>query len=193
MAAIITSLWKLAENLGLSIKKDTIEEQLNAMNKAVEQKQENNIANALWNYADASGGGPSSLFYIGRSEGEWPLGSNRGIVCYKVDTGLREISISRNDVTGSTLLRNLVYVITDTPTKKFTTYRYGPGLTIYFTPTDDFAGFYNIDDNSEYTTSGDAVTPGDGKCYSYEIAGNGDLVVTKYDYDYSFEVVPSSN
>ena len=57
MAAIITSLWKLAENLGLSIKKDTIEEQINAMNKALEVNQENNIANALWNYADASGGG----------------------------------------------------------------------------------------------------------------------------------------
>lgn len=53
MAAIIVSLWKLAENMGLGIKKDTIEEQINAMNKALEQKQENNIANALWNYADA--------------------------------------------------------------------------------------------------------------------------------------------
>ena len=53
MAAIIVSLWKLAENMGLNIKKDTIEEQINAMNKALEQKQENNIANALWNYADA--------------------------------------------------------------------------------------------------------------------------------------------
>lgn len=53
MAAIIVSLWKLAEKMGLNIKKDTIEEQINAMNKALEQKQENNIANALWNYADA--------------------------------------------------------------------------------------------------------------------------------------------
>lgn len=52
MAAIIVSLWKLAENMGLSIKKDTIEEQINAMNKALEAKQENNIADALWNYAD---------------------------------------------------------------------------------------------------------------------------------------------
>ena len=53
MAAIITSLWKLAENMGLNIKKDTIEEQINAMNKALEQKQANNIADALWNYADS--------------------------------------------------------------------------------------------------------------------------------------------
>lgn len=53
MAAIIVSLWRLATNLGLDIKKDTIEEQINAMNKALEQKQENNVANALWNYADA--------------------------------------------------------------------------------------------------------------------------------------------
>lgn len=52
MAAIIVSLWKLATNLGLDIKKDTIEEQINAMNKALEAKQENNIADALWNYAD---------------------------------------------------------------------------------------------------------------------------------------------
>lgn len=137
---------------------------------------------------------PSSLFYIGRSEGEWPLGSNsRAFLYYTVDTGFREISISRNAVTGSTLLRNLTYVITDSPTKKFTTYTYGPGLTIYFTPSDDFAGFYNIDDNSEIVPSGDTVTPGDGKCYSYEIMGNGERVVTKYDYDFSFEVIPSSN
>ena len=53
MAAIIVSLWRMAENMGLNIKKDTIEEQINAMNKALEQKQENNIADALWNFADA--------------------------------------------------------------------------------------------------------------------------------------------
>lgn len=64
MAAIITSLWKLAEKMGLSIKKDTIEEQINAMNKALEQKQENNIANALWNYADASGGGSGFSVFV---------------------------------------------------------------------------------------------------------------------------------
>ena len=52
MAAIITSLWKLAENMGLNIKKDTIEEQINAMNKALDQKQENNIADSLWHFAD---------------------------------------------------------------------------------------------------------------------------------------------
>lgn len=54
MAAIIVSLWKLAENMGLNIKKDTIEEQINAMNKALEQKQENNIADALWHFADSA-------------------------------------------------------------------------------------------------------------------------------------------
>ena len=68
MAAIITSLWRLAENMGLNIKKDTIEEQINAMNKALEQKQENNIANALWNYADASGGGSGFSLFVDNNE-----------------------------------------------------------------------------------------------------------------------------
>ena len=192
MAAIITSLWKLAENMGLNIKKDTIEEQINAMNKALEQKQENNIANALWNYADASSGGPSSLFYIGRSEGEWPYYYAGNGFLFTDRGSTHEVRIDTSDFT-SNLARNLKYIITQTPTKKFSTHRYGPGITFYFTPSDDFAGFYDISDDSEFTPSGDTVTPGDGKCYSYQIMGNGDLVVTKYDYDYSFEVIPSSN
>lgn len=193
MAAIITSLWKLAENMGLNIKKDTIEEQINAMNKALEAKQENNIANALWNYADASGGGsgPSSLFYIGRSEGEWPLYyESKSFLFRSPEDG--EVSIDTSDF-ASNLAHNLSYIIIKSPTKKFSTHKYGPGVTFYFTPSDDFAGFYDISNDSEYTTSGDTVTPGDGKCYSYKIAGNGDLVVTKYDYDFSFEIIPSSN
>lgn len=134
---------------------------------------------------------PSSLFYIGRTEGEWPYYyDGNSFLTIKPSAG--EIKISQSDMTGN-LSENLSYIITTAPTKKFTTYYSGSGVTIYFTPSDDFAGFYNIMDNSQIVPSGDAVTPGDGKCYSYEIKGMGSPVVTKYDYDFSFEVSPSSN
>lgn len=53
MAAIIQSLWKLSEKLGVEQRADTIEEQLNLLNEAVDAQQANNIAEALDNYADA--------------------------------------------------------------------------------------------------------------------------------------------
>lgn len=175
MAAIITSLWKLAENLGLSIKKDTIEEQINAMNKALEQKQENNIANALWNYADASGGGDSVFTKISTLM----MDSNDYICDLKVLRSEDGI-FDAEDTEGSNHYR-----ILGDPLKKITIDN--PSDRIIFTPAEDFDGFYDKTTGNKRTYTGDTVVPGDGKMYMYKTSMGTDTV-TKTSEDFVFEV-----
>lgn len=132
---------------------------------------------------------PSSLFYIGRTEGEWDglrYRYGRGFLTMNPnDDGV--VSCGDSDVTKL----YIQYIIVENPVK---TIKSGTssGVYFYFTPTDDFTGFYREGTDVAITTVGDTVTPGDGKCYSYEVKGMGSPVVTKYDYDFSFELSPSS-
>lgn len=50
MAKIIKALWDLSEKLGVTTKKDTIEEQVNAINNAIGVKMGNNIEEGLRYY-----------------------------------------------------------------------------------------------------------------------------------------------
>lgn len=53
MAAILPSLWKLSEKLGVTERADTIEAQINLLNESIDAAQGNNIADALDSYAEA--------------------------------------------------------------------------------------------------------------------------------------------
>lgn len=223
MGDILSKLQMVSEKIGVTETAHTIEEQVDLISESLDKiPHSTNIAEALddlsevaqninneevyvdktitanGEYLPASDDAtayskvvvdvkPSSLFYIGRTEGEWP----RGVDCNFL--AMQPSSSGEIYIEGSGLVLKLDYIIVTTPTKKFTTYLSGHGIRFYFTPSDDFAGFYNVMDDSQIVPSGDTVTPGDGKCYSYEVKGMGSPVVTKYDYDFSFEASPSSN
>ena len=173
MAAILTSLWKLAENMGISIKKDTIEEQINAMNKALEQKQENNIANALWNYADASGGGGGGNTYDFKALA-WTYTSgnftyygatvanpidNDGtfdVVCHEAN----DTESGQDEGWGGP-------IILSAPAKRINYKEKQMSGEIAFTPAENFDGFY-LNGTTKITTTGDEVTPGDGLVYLFK-------------------------
>lgn len=175
MAAIMPSLWKLAENMGLNIKKDTIEEQINAMNKALDQKQENNIANALWNYADASGGGGGGGGGEGFNEYLLVSGFNRSIQGVFFSPDIYMINSSDGvyrpeESVPSDRDRGNSHLIFVSPVKKIVGKYISSSCVGAFTPASDFLGFYYTEGGEEVLDTdiiGDTITPGDGKVYIY--------------------------
>lgn len=194
MAAIMPSLWKLAENMGLNIKKDTIEEQINAMNKALEQKQENNIANALWNYADASGGGGG--FNTVMAAYPWyDTNSDKTVLSpFEVFTSNDGVY----DLSGFSYASSYGRAYLGNPATRV---EFGSdNYTVVFTPSDSFditTAFKCSDDDNYSTISSGSATPqpGDGKAYYAVCSGWNNTVsvsaiayVNSGDTDFVFDV-----
>lgn len=170
--AILESVKELASKLGAETNGRDITDQLNKINKHLDQTalSGRDIAEAVSKFADVNDPN-NGTFYVERKDREWTSGqSNHMFLCDAGDGSCIIPSGYKGDIIITSPIKSIIY-------SGFSE------VHVAFTPDEEFDGLYIGD--TKQTVVGDEVTPGDGKIYDLYIPSMGNKKYTKYDIDFS--------
>ena len=177
--AILDSVKELASKLGAETSGRDITEQINLINKKLDETSSSgrDIAEAVRTYSENAGGGGSdfnSIVVMGRNINNGERSSYYLTLLKPADEN-GTYNVHSHGSPGSKTYTS--FTLLEPATKINFSYSNLSSGTIIFTPTENFDGFYY--NNNIIAQSGDTITPGDGKTYIAAVTvGSGSVATT---------------